>query len=101
MTGAPPIKLREAAPLRHERAQAFVTRARGCALEEVLRPVYEPSAMADDLRQRRVTAGTSLRDAASQVGIRASEWSGVEQGRLVPESMTDWTRLRAAVEEAT
>lgn len=90
------MKLREAPPVRHERAAAFVTRARGCGIEEVRRPVYERSAMADDLRARRVQASVSLRDAASRAGIRAVEWSGIEQGRLVPEAPKDWDVLRAA-----
>lgn len=92
------VGLRDAVPVRHERTVAFVTRARGCGLEEVLRPVYAASAMAADLRERRVKASVSLRDAASRAGIRAVEWSGVEQGRLVPESMDDWNAMRKAVE---
>ncbi len=91
------MKLREAQPVRHERSQAFVTRSRGCGIEEVLRPVYAASAMAADLRERRVRASVSLRDAASRAGIRAVEWSGVEHGRLVPESMDDWDALRKAI----
>jgi hypothetical protein len=91
-------RLRMAVPVRHERTVAFVTRARGCGLEEVLRPVYAASAMAADLHERRVKASVSLRDAASRAGIRAVEWSGVEQGRLVPESMDDWNAMRKAVE---
>ncbi len=91
------MRLREAEPVRHERSHAFVTRTRGCGLEEVRRPVYAGSAMAEDLRQRRVHANVSLRDAASRAGIRAIEWCGVEQGRLLPESMADWDVLRGAV----
>jgi len=29
---------------------------------------------------------------------RAAEWSGVERGSLVPESMDDWNALRKAAE---
>ncbi len=90
------MRLREAQPVRHERAPAFVTRARGCGMEEVRRPVYEVSGLAADLRAGRVLAGVSLRDAASRAGIRAVEWSGIEQGRLVPESAADWGVLRTA-----
>lgn len=92
------MKLREATPVRHDRTSAFVMRKRGCSMEEVLMPVYERSAMAADLRARRVKAGVSLRDAASRAGVRAVEWSGVEQGRLVPDSMEEWSKLRAAAE---
>lgn len=90
------MRLREVTPMRHERGSAFVKRARGCGIEEVRRPVYAASPMAEDLRSRRVRASVSLRDAASRAGIRAVEWSGVEQGRLVPESPADWEVLRGA-----
>ena len=89
---------RKAEPVRYERTSAFVTRQRGCSMEEVQMPVYERSAMAEDLRERRVKAGVSLRDAASRAGVRAAELSGVEQGRLLPASMEMWERLRAAAE---
>lgn len=92
------MKLREALPIRYERGAAFVTRERGCTLEEVAHPVYEPSAFAADLRERRITAGVSMRDAASRAGMRAVEWSGVEQGRLLPETREDWEAMRKAVE---
>lgn len=91
------MRLREAAPVRHERRPAFVTRSRGCGIEEVRSPVYVVSPMATELRARRVGASVSLRDAASRAGIRAIEWSGVEQGRLVPESADDWIVLREAI----
>jgi hypothetical protein len=91
------MRLREAQPVRHERTTAFVTRDRGCRGEEVRRPVYQASPMAEELHERRVRASVSLRDAASRAGIRAVEWSGVEQGRLVPESPADWEVLRGAV----
>lgn len=90
------MKLRKAEPVRYERTSAFVMRARGCSMEEIQLPVYEPSAMAADLRERRRKAGVSLRDAASSAGVRAVEWSGVEQGRLCPESVEDWQVLRLA-----
>lgn len=91
------MKLREVTPLRHRRTNAFVMRARGCTMEEVTMPVFEPSAMAVDLRERRVKAGVRLGEAASRAGVRVLEWSGVETGRLVPDSMDDWETLRKAV----
>lgn len=92
------MRLREAQPVRYVRAQAFVTRARGCGLEEVRRPEYEVSQTAKDLREQRVRASVSLRDAASRAGIRAVEWSGIEHGRIVPESTADWAVLQGAVQ---
>jgi hypothetical protein len=91
------MRLREALPIRHERTDAFVKQARGCSIEQVRSPVYALSPMATELRTRRVQASISLRDAASRAGIRAVEWSGVEQGKLVPESRADWDVLRKAI----
>lgn len=91
------MRLREAVPVRHERSAAFVKYTRGCSLEEVRSPVYAVSPMATELRVRRVGASISLCDAASRAGIRAIEWSGVEQGKLVPETTADWDVLRKAV----
>lgn len=90
------MRLREAVPVRHERSDAFVKRARGCSIEQVRSPVYAVSAMATELRWLRVRASVSLRDAASRAGIRAIEWSGIENGRLVPETTADWDALRKA-----
>ena len=61
--------------------------------------MYALSPMAAELRERRVRAAVSLRDAASRAGIRAIGWSGIEHGRLVPESASDWEKLRGAVTE--
>jgi len=91
------MRLREAVPVRHERSDAFVMRARGCSIEQVRSPVYAVSAAATELRVRRVRACISLREAASKAGIRAIEWSGVEHGKLVPESSADWDILNKAV----
>lgn len=91
------MRLRDAIPVRHERSDAFVKQARGCSIEQVRSPVYAVSAAATELRERRVRASISLRDAASRAGIRAVEWSGVEQGKLVPESSADWDVLRKAI----
>ena len=90
------MRLRDAVPVRHERSAAFVKQARGCSIEQVRSPVYAISAMATELRERRVRGAVSLRDAASRAGIRAIEWAGIERGRLVPESSADWDVLRKA-----
>jgi hypothetical protein len=91
------MRLREAVPVRHERSDAFVKRARGCSIEQVRSPVYAVSPAARELRERRVRESISLCDAASRAGIRAIEWSGVEHGKLVPEAAADWDVLRRAV----
>ena len=91
------MRLREAVPVRHERSAAFVKQSRGCSIEQVRSPVYALSPAAAELRERRVRASVSLRDAASRAGIRAVEWSGVEHGKLVPESASDWDVLRKAI----
>lgn len=93
------MRLRDAVPVRHERSDAFVMRKRGCSIEQVRSPVYAVSPAATELRARRVRASVSLRDAASRAGIKAIEWNGIEHGRLVPESSSDWDQLRRAITE--
>lgn len=87
------VKLREAEPIGYERGAAFVTRSRGCGLEDVRTPVYNVSAPAGALRTARKVAGLGLRDAASVIGIRAVELGGLERGRLVPEDPLDWAEI--------
>lgn len=91
------MKILEARPLRHERSLAFVTRERGCFLEDVMLPVFDRHPRARALRTKRVSTGMSLGVAASRAGIRAAQWSGIEQGRLVPETESGWSELEAAI----
>ena len=87
------MKLIEAEPSGYERGAAFVTRARGCGLEDVRTPIYNVSAPAGALRTARRVAGLGLRDAASMIGVRAVELGGLERGRLVPEDPLDWAEM--------
>lgn len=87
------MKLRAAEPAGYERGPAFVTRARGCGLEDVRTPVYEKGSNAAALRLLRTHAKLGLRDAASALGISAVELSGLERGRLVPEDKNDWLKM--------
>lgn len=92
------MKLVPASPIRHERSVAFVTRQRGCSVEDVRLPVYERSRGAVKILALRKTLGLGLRDAASRMGIRAAELSGLERGSLVPEHRaTGWSELEAAL----
>lgn len=92
------MKLVPAAPIRHERSVAFVTRQRGCSLEDVRVQVYERSRRSERIVALRKELGLGLRDAASRMGIRAAELSGLERGSLVPEHRaTGWPELEAAL----
>lgn len=92
------MKLVPASPIRHERSVAFVTRQRGCSVEDVRLPVYERSRGAERIVALRKELGLGLRDAASRMGIRAAELSGLERGSLVPEHRaTGWPELEAAL----
>lgn len=93
------MKLIKADPSGYERSAAFVTRARGCTLEDVRTPVYPVSARAGALRVLRRTKGLGLRDAASLLGIRAVELSGLERGRLVPEDEGEWMNMLETIME--
>lgn len=90
--------LRASVPVSYRRGAAFVTRARGCGLEDVRTPVYTLSRQATDLATYRKELGLGLRDAANRIGIRAVELSGLEHGRLVPEDPSDWERMMGALE---
>lgn len=95
------MKLVEAIPVRYERGAAFVTRESGCSLEDIRRPIFDHSPQAERLHAARVARGFGLRDAALALGLRAVELSGLENGRLVPESPSDWTLLEAALQNRT
>ena len=92
------MRLVPASPIRYERSVAFVTRQRGCSLEDVRVPVYERSRGAERIVALRKEIGLGLRDAASRMGIRAAELSGLERGSLVPEHRaTGWSEIEAAL----
>jgi len=84
------MRLREATPRTHVRAPGFVTRSRGCGLEDIRMPLYDVSPEAHALSALRKEIGLGLRDAASKLGIRAIELSELERGRLVPEN---WSKI--------
>lgn len=84
------MKLREATPRTHVRASGFVTRARGCQLEDIRMPLYDVSPEARELSALRKRIGLGLRDAACKLGLRAIDLSELERGRLVPEN---WTKI--------
>lgn len=93
------MKLVAARPERFERGPAFVTRTRGCTLEEVRRAVFRVSPSAEKLAAKRKELGVGLRDAASRLRLRAVELSGLEHGRLVPADPADWTTLLAMLQD--
>ena len=87
------MRFTEATPTRYERSPAFVTRERGCSLEDVRRPVFIIGSQAQGLTRRRKELGLGLRDAAARLGMRAVELSGLEHGRLVPVDREEWARM--------
>lgn len=91
------MKLIEVTPSAHRRGAAFVTRSRGCGLEDVRTPVYNVSEEARQLSVLRRERGIGLRDAAAALGIRAVELSGLEHGRLAPEEPGDWQQMASKV----
>ena len=92
------MKLREATPVGYHRGAAFVTRTRGCALEDVRTPQYWVSQAALDLADYRKELGLGLSVAANKIGIRAVELSGLEHGRYVPEEPGAWAKMMEALE---
>ncbi len=78
------MKLREATPIKFTRGTSFVTRERGCSMEDVRVPSYNISVEARGLSELRKQLGLSLRDAASKVGVSAVEFAKLERGQLVP-----------------
>lgn len=93
------MKLKEVPPTGYSRGPAFVSRSRGCTLEDVRVPCYSRCPEARDLYDLRRDRGIGLRDAASKIGIRAVELSGLERGSLVPENRDDWARILWKLEE--
>jgi len=93
------VKLREATPYKHERGIAFVTRSRGCGLEDIRTPLYDVCPGARAISATRKEAGLGLRDAAIKFGIRAVELSGLESGRLVPEDPNEWATMTDKIRE--
>lgn len=92
------MKLLDVTPIGYERGAAFVSRARGCGLEDVRTPVYPASAHAGALHTLRRVAGLGLRDAASVLGLRAVELSALERGRVTPEDESEWVRMMETLE---
>ncbi len=87
------MKLKKAVPDGFRRGTAFVSRERGCSMEEVRVPVYHVSLEACLLVELRKARGLGLHVAANKLGIRAVELSGLEHGRLVPEEPSAWKRM--------
>jgi hypothetical protein len=77
---------------------AFVSRGRGCGLEEIVMPRYYLAREAQAFAALRKRLGLGLRDAAVKLGIRAVELSGLEHGRLVPEDPSAWAELARKLE---
>ena len=92
------MKLVKADPSGYERSAAFVTRARGCGLEDVRSPMYAVSARAGALRTLRKVARLGLRDAAIELGVSAIELSSLERGRMVPEDENEWLKMLETLE---
>jgi hypothetical protein len=92
------MKLREATPLEHRRGTAFVSRERGCGMEDVRTPVFNVSIEARGLLELRKQLGLGLSEAANKIGIRAVELSELEHGKLVPEGgRKDWINMAEAL----
>jgi len=89
------MKLREVGPIRHDEASAFVTTTRGCEFRSLTIPVYPPPAV--DVRGIRRAAGLSLGQVAQRLGLRPSDVSGLELGRLEPVEPGGWDAVRAAL----
>ncbi len=91
------MKLREATPSHYEHGPAFVTRARGCGLEDIRVPVYCVSPQAKELRTLRRMANLKVGDVAGKLGIHVLELLGMERGRFVPENPNDWEIVMKAL----
>ena len=64
-------------------------------------PVYPPPCPeAVELRYVREQRGVYLGDAARQLGISTSEYSGLERGRVRPAAPSTWADALAGVREA-
>ena len=87
------MKLRPVTPEKYARGTAFVTRARGCVLEEIRTPIYSTTPESDALWALRRKLKLSLGEVASRIGVGAIEVSGLERGRLAPEEWGDWTKM--------
>lgn len=87
------MKFVEARPVKYTRGTAFLTRERGCTLEEILTPIYTIGSCARILTMQRKHLGLGLREAALRLQISAVELSGLERGHLVPERGSDWDTL--------
>ena len=92
------MKLRPVEPRSHQRSATFVTRARGCTLEEILAPIYTVPEEARELFRFRKEKGIGLGVAAGKLGIRVVELSGLERGRYVPEDPSDWARMKETLD---
>lgn len=102
MATAPPPILRPVAPVGERAAVGFVTRSSGCGLARWVVPVYPARARTagEELRAARIAAPyLTLADAARRVGLRASEVSGLETGRLAFATAADRVAFLAALKE--
>ncbi len=93
------MKLIAATPIEYKRGTSFVTRARGCGIEDVRVPSYRISVEARGLAELRKQLGLGLRDAAIKIGIKAIELSGLERGQLVPSDEKDWFEMAKALKK--
>jgi hypothetical protein len=94
------VKLREAIPTAHVRATGFVTRSRGCALEDIRRPLYDVVPEASAFRALRVKSRIGLSVAANRIGIRAIELADLERGKLVPADSKRWGQMMVAIQRS-
>jgi len=88
------------APIGERTGRALVRRQDGCSMENVTTPVYPPSILGADLRGLRLDADLSQGEAAKLLGIGASQYSGLEHGRLRFIDGDDWNRAFALLREA-
>ena len=91
------MRLTPVPPLGSRQTFGFVTREDGCGAERVTVHEYPPSPGGEALRTMRLKLGLSLREAATALGVRASEYSGIERGSARPES---WAGAASLMQEA-
>ena len=94
------MKLIPVAPIGTHRSVAFVCGPRTSELREIEEPTYPPSPRGAALRELRARDGAhvTLGEAARLLGIRPSEVSSLELGR-VTLSAEDWDEAERLIRE--
>lgn len=80
-----------------KKTMGYVTRADGCALEEVEVPASHRTVNSEQVRLIRRERGLFLSRAAQILGVSISDVSALEHGQLEPENAEDWPRILEAL----